>query len=368
MNYAVASAVAAGYSTGDNGAVAFSPAVAAQPQTRGTLVDQAVFTSIRSPMGCGYRIIAASPGITAVEKSEITRWSPSQRSLCALEGLASYRLSTNRQVIACSRPAGLEPTARGGDRVHTHVVVLDPEDYAEFDWNPVSVFRATEPFQQASNLAPRQDLPALELQPVPQEVAPVGEAELDLACAASSAAMAGQATIALCSAPSLNLLEWMLLMTPPYVRRRLAVSTGLNYSPIRPMQVAFVTADVTQLRRAAAGHAVQILEPAACRLEAVHPAEWFSLIRRWARQNRWNDLVELLRRLKPDVHPEHLDALASLCEELDFVRAVDPIHLPAVIQKYQDRPAANTAESWLLQRFLALAERRQAESTPRNPA
>ena len=44
--------------------------------------DQAIFTSIRTPMGEGYRIIAASRGLRPHEKQAITRSSPSHDSLC----------------------------------------------------------------------------------------------------------------------------------------------------------------------------------------------------------------------------------------------------------------------------------------------
>ena len=44
--------------------------------------DQAIFTSVRGPMGEGYRIIAASKGLKPEEKQVITRFSPSHDALC----------------------------------------------------------------------------------------------------------------------------------------------------------------------------------------------------------------------------------------------------------------------------------------------
>ena len=44
--------------------------------------DQAIFTSVRTPMGEGYRIIAASRGLSSPEKQAITRMSPSHGALC----------------------------------------------------------------------------------------------------------------------------------------------------------------------------------------------------------------------------------------------------------------------------------------------
>lgn len=104
--------------------------------------DQAVFTSIRGPMGEGYRLVAMSPGITAEERAEITRRSPSHESLCSQEpsawGLSSYPLAGGRQCIGCSRHAGREHTGRG-QRVHTHLVLLNDEAFACFGYDPVAV-------------------------------------------------------------------------------------------------------------------------------------------------------------------------------------------------------------------------------------
>jgi hypothetical protein len=50
--------------------------------------DQAIFTSVRGPMGEGYRIIAASRGLKPEEKQTITRFSPSHDALCRPAGAA----------------------------------------------------------------------------------------------------------------------------------------------------------------------------------------------------------------------------------------------------------------------------------------
>ena len=108
--------------------------------------DHTIFTSVRTPMGCGYRLIAASPGVTAEERTKITRWSPSHGNLCsdnpAAEGLASYLLSTGRRCVAWSRHAGPEPTGRGGLRIHTHAVLLTAEAYRQFACMPAAVLQA----------------------------------------------------------------------------------------------------------------------------------------------------------------------------------------------------------------------------------
>ncbi|RME37117.1 MAG: hypothetical protein D6788_10140, partial [Planctomycetota bacterium] len=90
--------------------------------------DQAVFTSLRTPMGEGYRVVAASAGVRPEERRVITRVSPSHDSLCddgreskeRVRALACYPLPTGRLCIALSLPAGNEHTGRGGLRVYTH--------------------------------------------------------------------------------------------------------------------------------------------------------------------------------------------------------------------------------------------------------
>lgn len=114
--------------------------------------DQAIFTSIRGPMGEGYRIIAASRGLRSEEKQAITRLSPSHEALCwhpaggadevSQYAAAFYPLPTGRLCVAYSCYAGAEHTARGGHRVYTHNVVFDEQEFPRCGFNPFHVVRA----------------------------------------------------------------------------------------------------------------------------------------------------------------------------------------------------------------------------------
>ncbi|MBN1361535.1 MAG: hypothetical protein JW993_13135 [Sedimentisphaerales bacterium] len=146
--------------------------------------DQAVFTSVRSPMGGGYRIVAASPGVRADEKAEMTRRAPSHASLCGdgpdavadepdAVGLLAYPLASGRYCVALSQYAGWEHTARGGHRVHTHIVVLDRQAYLEFGCNAVRVHAALkEAVGGRPILKPPPKLGQLSLSPHPSVVSP----------------------------------------------------------------------------------------------------------------------------------------------------------------------------------------------------
>ena len=114
--------------------------------------DQAIFTSIRSPMGEGYRIVAASRGLKPEEKQAITRCSPSHEALCAprdesgsdadATGTAFYTLPSGRLCAAFTCNAGAEHTGRGGLRVYTQNVVFAETDFAKCGYNPLAVLRA----------------------------------------------------------------------------------------------------------------------------------------------------------------------------------------------------------------------------------
>ncbi len=124
--------------------------------TRQTVaLDQAIFTSVRTPMGEGYRIIAVSRGLTADDRRAITRTSPSHDALCdpspEAVGMACYPLPSGKLCIAHTCSAGVEHTGRG-TRIYTHNLVAAPEGFAQFGFNPFRILRAA---QAAGLLAPQ---------------------------------------------------------------------------------------------------------------------------------------------------------------------------------------------------------------------
>lgn len=125
-------------------------------------------------MGQGYRIVAASRGVRAEEKQAITRFSPSHEALCwrpeeepnpgAWFAVGFYALPTGRLCVAHSYYAGAEHTARGGQRVYTHNVVLDAQHFPACGFNPFHVVRAMRAAETSeSPLKPPTTLPELTL-------------------------------------------------------------------------------------------------------------------------------------------------------------------------------------------------------------
>lgn len=125
-------------------------------------------------MGEGYRIIAASRGVTADEKQAITRASPSHDALCdpssQATGVSCYPLPGGRMCIARTCRAGAEHTGRG-DRIYTYNLVIDAAGYAAWAYNPFEVLRAAD---AAGFTAPQlKPKPVLEPATLDPPVAPV---------------------------------------------------------------------------------------------------------------------------------------------------------------------------------------------------
>ncbi len=135
---------------------------------RAILVDQAIFTSIRTPMGEGYRIVACSPTIKEQEKKELARRLPSHGSLCESSplttALLSFPMASGRHCVALSQYAGQEHTARGGGRVLTHLILLQRSQVAALDCDPFAVrTAASRAGAIEANLKPPHELKPLEL-------------------------------------------------------------------------------------------------------------------------------------------------------------------------------------------------------------
>ncbi|MFN2375777.1 MAG: hypothetical protein ABR538_04520, partial [Candidatus Binatia bacterium] len=93
--------------------------------------DRAIFTSLPSPTGEGYRLVAWSGGVRPEERVELTRRAPSHGSLCSetagSRALMQLRLqSTGRVAWGLVRVSGAEHTRRGGGRVWTDFFLCAP--------------------------------------------------------------------------------------------------------------------------------------------------------------------------------------------------------------------------------------------------
>ena len=242
--------------------------------TAGTTVscDQAIFTSIPSPVGSGYRLVSASRGLRPDEKQHIVTRCPSHDGLCDdrtnAVGVAFYALPSGRLCVSHTCYAGLEHTRRGGQRLYTRVVVLDPQAFGAFDHNPFNVIRAL--IRQGGlqpDLKPPPVLPDLQLEPwAVTDAASLAQAVSQL----RPAWLAGILTLILRQQPivllangeALPLLEALLLSVPAQVRAQWSFSSGLRYSLSRGFALCALRAPNTiPLHQMLQGHNVAALRP-----------------------------------------------------------------------------------------------------------
>lgn len=311
-------------------------------------VEQAIFTSIRSPLGRGYRIVAASSGISTDEKKEIVQCAPSHGSLCASSptacGLASFELRSGRRCLFLTRNAGVEHTARGGCRVHTHVLVMDQETYRRFRYDPLEVETAAlakideellrspptrldaltlgvqtrEPRSRQTDAAPR--LPSA----TAKRVAGILRAVLDRR----------RTLVAGAPAPR-DILRWTLGATPAAFRARLSVSYGLRFSPARSFQLVFADVDRSEAERVVGDGSIEIRYWDAPVPQARSSFDaWLRFVRERWDAGRHDDINRLSSQLAQEESGQALEQIATLCTDIERVGQANPALLDRLIQRH----------------------------------
>lgn len=301
--------------------------------------EQAIFTSIRTPTGEGYRIIAASRGLKPDEKQTITRYSPSHDALCGSQGgvepfgAAFYPLPSGRLCVAYSCLAGAEHTGRGGQRVYTFNVVFSSQDFPSCGYNPFAVLRAmsraglTEP-----QLQPSAVLPELSLEITDGELSPAG-AEL---CPALSAPWRDHCLESLLHARTLvvNLpdrwiesMEAMLIGVPGPMRSRFSFGAGLKFSVGRCHNLSLLADDPVATRKKILGRPIAYVDPADGRAPHASESQWVAFVERhWSRA----DFAKLFPRTSlafSDTSPDGLERIGRLYNEIDAVGKTETCEL-----------------------------------------
>lgn len=355
-------------------------AVGTVPATDTVVCDQAVFTSARSATGEGYRVIAASPGLQAVEKVEITRRSPSHGGLCDEDdqavALEAYALPSKRYCVAYCCYAGCEHTARGGQRVYTHAVLLDRQAWRRFQANPVAVHAAlaghvesTGPVLKPANRLDKIALPAPRaVTDLPGTFDAAGSSGDMLECALATAAdlMAGRSLVLLNAWSPFRLLEKIVLSLPLEIRETLDASVGVRFSPARRMRLVIGSEPEAELQRRIGSLNVQ-LQPVgqAPRAHSQTPFEgWERLLRRWWREGRRQDIQHLTAELCKGVACDALDRIATICEDIDALAALPAPEIQKLLYRYTTTRPATAAEQTLVQQLLAKARDRLASQAP----
>ncbi len=346
---------------------------AAAPAAETVACDQAVFTSVRSGTGEGYRVIAASPGMQAHEKVEITRRSPSHGALCEEDpqtvGLEGYKLPTGRYCVAWCGYAGQEHTARGGQRVYTHAVLLDRSTWRQFQANPVAVHAALAQHIEANGpvLKPANRLekitlglpkPATNMSILADPSAAPSHA-IDSALAAAADLLAGRSLVLTEAFGGFRLLEKILLSLPLETRESLSVSVGVRFSPSRKIRLAIVSEAQGDLQRRAAGQPTQV-----CQADRIAQDRqplfqgWEQLLRRWWREGRRQDIQYLTTDLCHGVSCDALDRIAGICEQIDALDGLSADAVRGAIALYERARPTTKPEQVLTEQLLSNAQAR----------
>lgn len=333
--------------------------------------DQAIFTSVRTPMGEGYRIIASSRGLHATEKQAITRSSPSHDALCWPPdepadnwGLAFYALPSGRLCVALSYFAGAEQTGRGGQRVYTHNVVFDKGDFPKCAYNPFAVVRAMIKAQlTAPQLQPPPILPELELSindamlETAGQVAAHDDPSLPVDQARRSrgpdlrellsTAWRGQILNALMEERSLivnltggwtGVAESILTGLPGPMRADVSFSAGLRFSVGRCHRLALLYDDHGVTKSRIMGRNVEYVDPAANDKPETPALAWLSFVERhWGN----GDLPTLARRTAqafPDIGPAGRERVGRLYNRIDALPQTDTAELLSAVAEDLNTP------------------------------
>ncbi len=290
-------------------------------------VDQCVFTSVRSPMGEGYRIIAKTSGIKPEEAAELPQRAPSHGGLCEKDehatGMLAFQLASGRYAIGFARHAGREHTARGGLRAHTHFVVIDETDYSAFNFDPWAVAAAI-------RLAD-DDKPLLKARPQFSKIDLIPEVTLNYEQVAEHDPRAlmsivrmflGTDTIVVDRNDYSIEMAWLAWrLTPAFARKSRSVSDGICFAPARTIQHAFIFGDTNAARNLIADRPetwcvlADATEP-----EGYQPSAWIAYIEAAVADGNIEAAIALCDEMVPDHTLKELDKVAEF------------FHLPELVQ------------------------------------
>ncbi len=203
-------------------------------------IEHAVYASAQTELREGYQIVAASDGIRECDLQEIPAWCPSHDGLTprTSQSVSFFPLPGGTHCVTRSRTAPGDYSARGGEHIITHCLVLDRGTLARFANNPFSIVNATVAGGHCDVHAPwpsqldafelrgrARPLDRLLLQDVLRTVGPKALSRvLDTCCRAETTGIVAGAVTAQLMAAVLNCI-------PVAMRPDILLASALRFSP-----------------------------------------------------------------------------------------------------------------------------------------
>lgn len=312
--------------------------------------DQAIFTSTRTPMGEGYRIIAASAGLRPEDKQVITRNSPSHDSLCSqandARAFAWYPLPSERLCASLSCLAGAEHTGRGGQRIYTHNLIFDEAHFAVMGFNPFNVFRAMEragmfqPQLTPTQILPEHSFDAEEMTSgmvapeFPQAVGPAAR------CHILQRLLDDGGLVVHLDKHWPECAEAIILGLPGPMRAKVGFSAGLRYSIGRSHRLHVLCDDKGTARTRVTGQKMEFIEPGSVQPSNADRSAWVTFVERHWCERDFAGLVRRTSRAFSDLSPPGRERIGRLYNFTDELSKTETAKLISRASDYlQNEPA-----------------------------
>ncbi|HEY2773821.1 MAG TPA: hypothetical protein VGK20_07190 [Candidatus Binatia bacterium] len=282
--------------------------------------DRAIFTSLPSNIGEGYRLVAWSGGLKLEERQELTRRAPSHGSLVGESGRATmlfHLQSSGRAAWGFVRVAGAEHTRRGGGRVWTDFLLADAGDARREGPAPALLRDAL-----AASVLPKPPLGSSPLAKVGvargQAPAPAKSARIESVARVASLLFEGRTCVVAAGGAPVEVFEQALRLLPACLRERVDACAGLRFSPARGVKTTLTDRIDQDTLRATRGQKVECvdLEKSAPALEGPL-APWWTLVLRWWNEGRGDEATSVADRLTGGWNLREILDVAALCESID---------------------------------------------------
>lgn len=225
------------------------------------LVEQAVYTSVRTGRNEGYQLAVKSPGISDQQARELTQWGPGHDSVYSgLPGAKSinfHRMESGPYCVSQTALAGREYSGRGGPRVYTHIFLVPTDILPRFGNTP---FRVMDALVASGRFTIAEQVP-LKLQPIRLvgRASLVNTANLEHVnrktgphklATLVNAALRTKPLGVISRIPGRNLFNALLDLLPLAVRPHFSLTTGLRVSAARHYRLAILPNVAEEQRQA----------------------------------------------------------------------------------------------------------------------